>query len=213
MHRMLAENLNAKHTLTGAESLPLTSFCDGASDTDGLSVPVRFLAVCRLRRPGLSALLDSDSRDERENLLTTHLGFLLRIPWVLEDQQRMDVALNTLHDGVQDRERLLARDRLQSGRSEEWLSLNHFRDVEIHLNRFTEPPVWAESVLQQLHLLVKDPLLLGSGGGGGLWGVSGGGRGMQQSLRDNNLYRSELSVLYQGEAGMGPGPIKELLEM
>jgi len=191
MQQMLVENLNVKHDLHGPHCLP-------PPKRILQEVPQRFLAVCRIRGEGLSCLLDSDSRDPRENLLTTHLGFLLRVPWVLEDQQRMDVALNTLHDGVQDRERLRERDRVRGRAAEAQLrpDNNPFRDIEIHLNRFTEPPVWAESVLQQLQLVVKAPLTVG------------------ESLRaSNNLYRSELSVLYQGEAGMGPGPIKELLEM
>jgi hypothetical protein len=190
MQQMLVENLNAAHDLSGPRRLFLP-------ESAKQEIPSRFLTVCRMRSDGLSSLLDSDSRDSRENLLTTHLGFLLRVPWVLEDQQRMDVALNTLHDGVQDRERLRERDRAR-GRAigADDLGPNPFRDIEIHLNRFTEPQVWAESVLQQLQVVVKAPM------------------SVSDSLRSsNNLYRSELSVLYQGEAGMGPGPIKELLEM
>ena len=212
MQGMLVENWNLKHNLSRHECLHYRDRENSMSADVG--IPVHFMNVCRLRGAGLSALLDSDSRDSRENLLSTHLGFLLRVPWVLEDQQRMDVALNTLHDGVQDRVRLRERDRVRerrNGESTDINELNPFHDIEIHLNRFTEPQVWVESVLQQLQLVVKDPLSVGNchvlgnyacgSSDGGDWGLN------------NNLYRSELSVLYQGEAGMGPGPIKELLEM
>lgn len=55
---------------------------------------------------------------------------------------------------------------------------------EIHLNRFTSPLVWGEAILQQL-LIEK-----------------------YRSMKSTTL-----SILYQGEAGIGHGPIKEFLDI
>jgi hypothetical protein len=55
---------------------------------------------------------------------------------------------------------------------------------EIHLNRFTSPLIWGEAILQQL-LLEK-----------------------YRSMKSTSL-----SILYQGEAGIGHGPIKEFLDI
>jgi hypothetical protein len=55
---------------------------------------------------------------------------------------------------------------------------------EIHLNRFTSPLVWGEAILQQLLI---------------------------EKYRSMNS--TSLSILYQGEAGIGHGPIKEFLDI
>ena len=130
--------------------------------------PSAFLYLCHNRTDGLRALVDSTSEDAEEELLNSHLLFLLRTPWVLEDLQRLDYVVNAMDtEANEDHENSLARD-----------------DYEIYLNRFTEPPVWCESVLQQLII-----------------------------CPNRSLHKSNLSIQYQGEAGIGPGPLKEFLEM
>jgi hypothetical protein len=141
-----------------------------ASGLHVANTPSFIMNICKTRTEGIRCLLDSTPEEASDELIVSHLAFLLRTPFVLEDLQRLDYVVNAIADSIND------DDGAANGATGE--------DYEIHLNRFTDPPVWVEAVLQQL-ILNKDRLLT----------------------------RSRLTVLYQGEAGIGPGPLKEFLEM
>jgi hypothetical protein len=129
-----------------------------------LQIPALVTSLLTAEMQAIRNLLDSTEDDE---YFHSHLAFLLRMPWILNDTQRLEYVIRT----VEDREEYQENYTSSTG-------------YEIHLNRFTSPVVWAESILQQL-LLEK-----------------------YQSTKNTSL-----SILYQGEAGVGPGPIKEFLEM
>jgi hypothetical protein len=109
-----------------------------------------------------------DSTPDHDNL-HSHLYFILRTPWVLSNSQRLDYVVLA----VEEREEYIQNH-----------SPHPPSGYEIHLNRFTSPLVWGETILQQL-LIEK-----------------------YRSMKSTTL-----SILYQGEAGIGHGPIKEFLDI
>lgn len=122
--------------------------------------------VASERREGICKLIDSE-----ENIFDERLNFFIHYKNIVEPQQVIEFIMNLL---------------------EEYENHSEHNDgnanTEIHLNRFSSPTVWVESVLQQLMV-------------------------SNISANKQHHFTSSLSVVYDMEDGIGPGPLKEFFEI